>query len=102
MSLKITGLYSSTYVASFWLFFKKYKHSHTNSHTPRLTNTHVTLNYMLVCKNMKRKLPLPNTAAWEIPVFHFTGRAGDAAGPDTHQTADEYGDGRKEGGLHRH
>lgn len=54
---------------------------------------------MFVHENMIRKLLLPNSSLWEIPVFHLTGRAGGAAGLDMHHTVDEYGDGRKEGSI---
>lgn len=33
---------------------------------------------------------------WEIPGLSFKGRAGDAAGPDMHQSVDEHRDQRKE------
>lgn len=54
---------------------------------------------MFVHKNMKRKLPLPNSSSREIPIFQLTDRAGDAAGPDMHQTAEEFRVGRKGGSI---
>lgn len=54
---------------------------------------------MFVHKNMKRKLPLPNSSSREIPIFQLTDRADDAAGPDMHQTAEEFRVGRKGGSI---
>lgn len=39
-----------------------------------------------------REREYTSSALWEIPVFHLTGRAGDIAGPDTHQMVDEQED----------
>ncbi len=106
MSNRLTGIYFALQIrCTLWNVQNTTKHTHTHTqahlciHTCQNSQTHIMLTYMFVPANMKRKLPLPNSSSWEIPVFYLPGRAGDAAGPDLHQTADEFGDGRKEGSI---
>lgn len=93
--LRITGCVSNI-CCTLWneLYMPSYG---TCSHAQTHKHGHITIICMFAHTNMKRKLPLPNfllQGKFQFPILQD-----DAAGPDMHQTADEFGDGRKEGSI---